>query len=638
LSGIDWLFARSIENEGFNASQIAIFSGDSLESITRETIQNSLDARDDENNPVRVKFELLKVTPQECPEAFSLTPWIDRAASAQSGEKNNKEAEAFYANAKKNLKNRQLNILAVHDANTKGLGGPTKKIKDVPDGGWISLVQSSGESNQLSEASGGAFGIGGKAPYAMSELRTLFYLSKTQFDSKEELRFQGKTILQSMWLPPAETQLSGKTGFFGMKSDDESCKPLLDAEVPSWASENRAQFSSSLGTSLYVLAPHGADDEATFWHGMYVAVLANFYYAIYSGSLSVELGDSEVIDSSSIKTVFKREILEKENLVANYSDSVRESLESSRTIFADSEDDLDSHKFTSRSFGEIVWFLRMDQTVRKSAVGVARQNGMLITRDAEKLRSFQGFIPFDMFVCVVDLEGSKILRRFENPEHNKFELRRVQDKEENKVLTKAYLKFVEDVRQLIATKAEARIREVVKSSDMNHIFGGDQSGDEGLTDDQTSLDILFRKPKPRPVVQGEKTRVTGVEETGGAGQKGGDRTATGSGGGNENPDGEETQIAQAFSGIQVKNLRMGSIESSGFANIHFTPMVSDVGKIRFLKAGVSEKILLEFRVRDSDPWVTELTIKDLDTSRRKQLRLQFHPEDLVYKFEAVISK
>jgi hypothetical protein len=638
LSEVKWSFAESNENEGFNASQIAIFSGDSSESITRETIQNSLDARDDHSQPVKVKFEILKLTQEQCPEAFALAPWIDRASTAQSEVKNNKEAEAFYANAKKVLKSQQIRILAVHDSNTKGLGGPTAKTRGIPDGGWISLVQSSGESNQSSDASGGAFGIGGKAPYAMSELRTLFYLSKTQYENREEIRFQGKAILQSMWLNDSGDERSGKTGFYGKASENGTCNPLLDAYVPSWASINRMKFSSTSGTSLFVLAPHASDEEESFWHGMYVAVLANFYYAIFSGNLSVEIADSEVIDSSSIKKIFTREILEKENLVSTYSDTVRESLESSRTIFADSEGDMEERKFVTSSFGEIMWFLRMDQSVRKSAVGVARQNGMLITRDAEKLRSFQGYIPFDMFVCVVDLEGSKILRRFENPEHNRFELSRVQDKEEKRALTKAYLKFTDDIRQLIGTKAEAKIKEILKSADMNHIFRGEGNETEGSSEDEASLDTVFKKPKPRAIVQGERTRVSGTEETGSAGKRGGDGTAQSSGGDNDDPGGDATKIKDAFTGVQVKNLRIGSLEDTGFASIHFTPVVQGNGNIRFLKSGASEKVLLEFRVRQTDEWVTEMPLTGLDTSRRMLLKLQFHADDLKYKIEAVISK
>jgi hypothetical protein len=61
MTDTKWQFAPSSENEGFNASQIAIFTGDSVESVTRETIQNSLDARVSSEEPVFMKFELLSV-------------------------------------------------------------------------------------------------------------------------------------------------------------------------------------------------------------------------------------------------------------------------------------------------------------------------------------------------------------------------------------------------------------------------------------------------------------------------------------------------------------------------------------------------------------------------------------------------
>lgn len=633
-----WQFAASSENEGFNASQIAIFTGDSVESITRETIQNSLDARVSQSQPVSVKFELLSLSEDKSPEAFGISHWVSRAAEAQSEVANNKEASNFYANAKKVLSKKNLTLLAVHDSNTKGLGGPLKKTRGEPDGGWISLVQSSGETNQASENSLGSFGIGGKAPYALSELRTLFYLTRTSHNNSEQIRFQGKSILQSMWLGDTGDQRTGKTGFFGNYDGDEPVSPLLDGEVPAWAIDSRTAFSSGTGTSLFVLEPHGADKEDEFWQSMRVAVLANFYFAIHSGNLSVEIGDGEVINQETLRKTFREVVLDSKLEEDSYSDAVMEALESSKTIYCDSEDPSIDHSFESKPFGEFFWYLRMDETVQKSAVGVARQNGMLITRDAENLKSFRGYIPFDIFICVTGAEGSKILRRFENPEHNKFEMKRVQDPIEAKALNKAYKAFVAEVKTLIAEKAEARIKEEIRSSDLNHIFGGDGSGLAGGVVDETSLETDFQPAKPRPAVMGERTKVPG-EETGGAGNTGGTGVVTNPGGETSDPGGAGTITQDSFVGVQVRNLRFGAADEAGFVKVHFTPAHSgSQSRIRFLKTGATEKIALEFKLPKAENWVTECSIIDFSASSRKHLSLKFRSEDLQYPIEAVIAE
>jgi hypothetical protein len=638
MSQIKWQFAASSENEGFNASQIAIFTGDSVESITRETIQNSLDARVSKDEPVFVKFELLSVTQDQSPEAFGISEWVSRAAQSQNEVANNKEATNFYTNAQQVLSKSKLTFLAVHDSNTKGLGGPLKKTRGESDGGWISLVQSSGETNQASENSLGSFGIGGKAPYALSELRTLFYLTKTQYNDVEQIRFQGKSILQSMWLGDAGDERTGKTGFFGIYSGDEPVKPLLDAEVPSWAMKSRNVFAEGSGTSLFVLEPHGADKKEEFWQSMRVAVLANFYFAIHSGNLSVELGEGEVISQDTLRQTFKQVVLDSKLDTDSYSDAVIEALESSKTIYSDSENPDVDHRLQSKPFGEFYWYLRMDETVQRSAVGVARQNGMLITRDAENLKSFRGYIPFDIFICVTGAEGSKILRRFENPEHNKFEMKRVQDPSEAKLLNKAYKAFVAEVKALISEKAEARIKEEIRSSDLNHIFGGDGSGLAGGVVDESSLETDFQPAKPRPAVMGEKTRVPG-DDTGGAGTTGGTGTVTNPGGATPDPGGTGTIVQDAFVGVQVRNLRFGAVDAAGFVKVHFTPANSgSESRIRFFKSGATEKIVIAFKLPNTDEWLTESPVKDFANSSRKHLKLHFRKEDLNYPIEAVIAE
>jgi len=638
MSPIKWHFSPSSENEGFNASQIAIFTGDSVESITRETIQNSLDARVSASEPVCVKFELLTVTQDQSPEAFGIGKWISRAAEAQSEVANNKEATNFYTNAKQVLSKNALTFLAVHDSNTKGLGGPLRKTRGEPDGGWISLVQSSGETNQSSENSLGSFGIGGKAPYALSELRTLFYLTKTTYLDVEQKRFQGKSILQSMWLGDDGDERTGKTGFFGEYTEDEPVRPLLNDSIPAWAADSRNRFSQGTGTSLFVLEPHGATKRDEFWQSMRVAVLANFYFAIHSGNLAVELSDGEVINQETLRTIFKQAILESALEPDSYSDAVLEALESSKTIYSDSDDPEVDHVFHSKPFGEFHWYLRMDDTVQRSAVGVARQNGMLITRDAEHLKSFRGFIPFDIFICVTGSEGSKILRRFENPEHNKFEMKRVQDPVESKTLNKAYKAFVAEVKALISEKAEARIKEEIRSSDLNHIFGGDGSGLAGGLADESSLETNFETPKPRPAVMGEKTKVPG-DTTGGSGTTGGTGTVTDPGGPTPDPGGDVTIVQDVFVGVQVRNLRFGPVDEEGFGKVHFTPANSgSKSRIRFFKSGATEKAPIFFRLPKSQDWISECALKDFNSSSRIHLKLQFRKEDLSYPIEAVIAE
>ena len=61
---IGWNFppTNGGREDGFNDPGVAIFSGNPLSSVARETIQNSLDARASEGEPVHMDFEIVNLT------------------------------------------------------------------------------------------------------------------------------------------------------------------------------------------------------------------------------------------------------------------------------------------------------------------------------------------------------------------------------------------------------------------------------------------------------------------------------------------------------------------------------------------------------------------------------------------------
>lgn len=83
-------------------------------------------------------------------------------------------------------------------------------------------------------------------------------------------------------------------------------------------------------------SPSGAKQEASFWASLKVAVFANFYFAIEASNLVVELGNGEVIDSSSLRAMFENDILKTPETLEGLSDVVLGALESSKTIHSDS--------------------------------------------------------------------------------------------------------------------------------------------------------------------------------------------------------------------------------------------------------------------------------------------------------------
>jgi hypothetical protein len=633
-----WHFGESQagEKEGFNASGISMFAGDSVESLTREVIQNSLDAREDKKLPVKVRFDLIDLDSEKAPEIYALQQWIELGEEAESKlNMNSKVGRDFYTAARRTLQNkRNIKVLAIHDANTRGLGGPLRTNRDSKDGGWISLVKSAGITNKQGDDALGSFGQGAKAPFALSGLRTVFYYTRTEDGTPLQTRFQGKSILQSMWLD--SERFTGKVGFFGKLQRDNHCEALLDNEVPRWAVESRSKQFDANGTSIFVPAPGGAENTNNFWLGIKIAVLANFYFAISQNHLFVEFGDGQVLDQDSLDSVFSALVIERVDEIRQFSEKVQDALESSKTIqFAQGNPELHG-VFESKPFGEISWFLRLGETVSGRNVGIARQNGMLITREAEKLKKFNSLKPFDLFLCVVGTKGSTILRSFENPEHNTFDFGRINDPTERKASKTAYEKFAAEIRELLINKVSTQVSQEVKTSDLNHLFGGSATDGSGDLPDESSARMMLAKPKKRPVVAGEKVRIESEDIEPAGGNSGGDGVLRSTGGNVPGHGQSDTAPVPTFIGRQVEELRISAADSEGFVKIFFTPTVKGSGILRLFKSGTADRAPVPVqRPGGSEDWIAEIPFEATSTSR-KTLRLRFKSQDLEYSIEAVL--
>ena len=150
------------QEDGFNHSGISHFQGDPFVSLARETIQNSLDARIDPSTPVTVSFELSHLSPTKIGGA-ELEEAI-RSCHLLATEDSDSKAMLALKNAMDALTS-DVRCLRVSDRNTTGLDG--KK--------WRALTKSQGESQKAEPGAGGPHGIGKYAPFAVSDLRTVFY-------------------------------------------------------------------------------------------------------------------------------------------------------------------------------------------------------------------------------------------------------------------------------------------------------------------------------------------------------------------------------------------------------------------------------------------------------------------------------
>ena len=466
MSNAKWYFPNNGGGlaAGFNDSGIDTFKGHRLSSLVREIVQNSLDASLMKTEPVTVAFSIVSLDKQDAPEVSQLEEHLV-FAKATARAQNLDPAVDFYDRAISLINaEEKINFLCIHDSNTTGLTGPIAG----PNGAWFALTKGAGLSQKISASSLGSFGHGSKAPFANSNVRSLFYLTKIEQNNKNEYRFQGKSILQSY--SRSEHEMTQGTGFYGIP---EGCMPLDGEDIPKWAIDIREKCSNATGTSIYV--PHTIF-QLTSYPSIIITAIANFFYAIRKGSLIVKIGDHEELNSQNIEDKYQyyKDRLDEEFDEVD-KDYLIECFQAIETVVNN------THKGEQQipNFGRIDWYIRMNEEVESRSVAIARENGMLITRAAPALQRFSNLKPFDFFVCVTG-EGSETLKTIENPEHNNFAFDRIDNLQKRKSAKKKYDTFANAVRDLLKRFAEYSSSDHATVDELKDLFSEiSENPDEG---------------------------------------------------------------------------------------------------------------------------------------------------------------
>jgi hypothetical protein len=222
---IGWSFQPSGLWDGWNDPSIANFKGKILESLTRETIQNSLDAAESEDEPVHIEISEKRLDLVDIPNIDEIKIKLEKCWDFVEHESENSRAEMLAA--REALSGDNILVLSVADYGTTGMPGPCELGKP-----FFSYLKARGQSGG-STSRGGSHGIGKAAPLCASTLRTIFVstLWEDEKTGEQKTLIQGRTTLmiwqrssrhgtRFIWRRPAPT--ANPTSSTGAASRDFS--------------------------------------------------------------------------------------------------------------------------------------------------------------------------------------------------------------------------------------------------------------------------------------------------------------------------------------------------------------------------------------------------------------------------------
>ena len=172
-----WRFPRGDwgEIKGINDAGVETFNSNTLRSLVRESLQNSLDAS--RGGKVTVEFEEFTIPFDAIPDADGLRTALELCRT-QGGDQS-ETATRFFDNALSAVNSEAIRVMRVSDYGTTGLRGADTCSQGTD---WSKLIKESGSSGKHG-TSGGSFGIGKYSAFACSSMRTVFFSSSKSSES-----------------------------------------------------------------------------------------------------------------------------------------------------------------------------------------------------------------------------------------------------------------------------------------------------------------------------------------------------------------------------------------------------------------------------------------------------------------------
>lgn len=396
----NWFFEKhSGREKGPNDALEENFKTHPYYALVREAIQNSLDAVDNTEEPVIVKFDFIKLNRLEFPKLIDNLR--EHIILSKEYWKNNPDAVRkfdemikYLDGEEKNMKRLWITTLKVSDYNTIGM----EYEPDDTNSTFYAFLLSEGNSSKNIVGSGGSFGFGKAAYFNLSPFRAVIVSTRNK---KNKVVFEGATVLAT------HKKNDEKLTAYGFYNCEGGNIPVTNEdEIPDFFKRNE------MGTDIYIL---GLWDKKDRKEEMIKSILNNFWLAIHNKKLIVEV-DGDRIDKASlpkyIDDYYENEIekgsvndIKKWNPKPYYNAVRNYGLNENKYFLF--EDNLEIA-------GKVKFYVYLNKKL-PNRIAYFRKPQMLVYKQTNnKLDGYVG-----VFICEGE-KGNEILKEMENPEHNEW--------------------------------------------------------------------------------------------------------------------------------------------------------------------------------------------------------------------------
>ncbi len=605
----------SDEEQGIAHSDIEQFKDRPYGSLARECGQNSNDAaatRDPRVHPVKVDFRLIEIRQDDYPAKKEHLQALSKCKELAKTMPDDIKRNQFFDRAIHVLNQSTIPVLLISDTETTGLRGPANEHSP-----FKALLKGKGTSSGKPVDGGGNYGIGKGAAFAASDLYTVFY-STLYFDTRTQREMflaQGKTRLTNFTDTDGNPRKSD--GYWGYPS---KFSPIEDpSQVPSWLRRDE------IGTTVAVA---GFREKENWQYELAMSLLTNYFAAISRGEIEFSINNGEIsLTNQSIEELFSHPRIA--DVVA--AEKFEEEFEIARNLFRCLTSA--SAIITTIDVPEVGKFnVRVLLEDGLPRVIKILRNGMVITDSLEEFgQRFARFPNHKDFIAIVetaDTTASSVVRRLENPEHNRLSAERIVDPIERKKIKKSMEGFAQDLKALLKKVALPELQERSALDELAEFFadnGGNGNNAENAKENPERhvyrLSTRDTRQSPRA-----KTRSKGLSADGGGGGGGGGGDGGGDGdGGTGKAKGKGTGGSGTPGDFRLQSIRnfFDLSRDNTKRVLRFTPGKSGKARVTVWATGVNEQDALSIVGTDKGTIDSGDLLIDLRAGCRESVTVTF---------------
>ena len=406
-----WRFPASGhgDRKGLTSGDTETFKKSPFQAFAREILQNSIDARNSDEEPTRVEFTQFEMKTSDIPGYDDLKNAIRRCAEFW-------QHKPDYVKVCKAMMDRLnepvIGCLRVSDFNTTGLVGVN--TEEQKKNKFLALAKGTGVSEKEGTVAGGSKGLGKNAAFLMSDVSTVFYATKANQDIDGNPGvFEGYIGVSDLIsgyvddVPGLNRDYTSGKGYFSDSELNSAIKKQLSLQT------GFSRGEEDFGTDIFII---GFKDMEGWQKDVMTSVLDSFMAAIVRGHLEVAVNGVE-INKNTIDALVHDENIVSKNIKANIVSQYRLLIGDPKVKVFDVETE----------YGNCELFIL---PYDKEEEELATHKCVMVRHPLMKIKDEPLGASFRVSAMCIIGEGElgEVLRQIENPQHIDWEPKRMPDK------------------------------------------------------------------------------------------------------------------------------------------------------------------------------------------------------------------